>query len=369
MRADRSYLSERLYQATLSLVDDYAPDRLRRWSLLLVATSLFCVGCGGNTVTVPSPQPTSPPPTVLGRGTVAVVDRTSTATRILIFPPHSDKFTEEIPIGGSQLVANSLTFDRRGHLYIGLDNPTRNGTYEVLEVNVQSRKLVREITGLPSWSHSSVATDDEGVLYVNTKALAGGDVKLYREGDTKPWREIKDAHSPLTILVARNSLWVGFEGLFADALASYRLRSTDRTWFEHVSNYLPLALAVNPEASLTAAKSQRTSKTTVQVTEVSCGKRTQLYGGDARAIASDDSGHLYIAELRGRIHPCTFRDCSQYFDTNATNVALAVNPLDGTLYVACIGKSSIQVYNPRTRSQVMYIPILDGSPSQLAIEP
>lgn len=38
-------------------------------------------------------------------------------------------------------------------------------------MNVQSRKLVREITGLPSWSHSSVATDDENVLYVNTRRL------------------------------------------------------------------------------------------------------------------------------------------------------------------------------------------------------
>jgi hypothetical protein len=306
---------------------------------------------------------------VLARGTVAVVDRTSTATRILIFPPHSDKFAREIPLGGSNLGANSLAFDRRGHLYIGLNNPSGNGKYEVLEVNAQSGKLIREITDLPSWSHSSVETDDENVLYVNTKAFAGGDVKLYRPGDTKPWREIKDPHSPLTILVARDSLWVGYEGVFADALARYRLRSTDRIWFRHVDNYLPLALAVNPHASLVAAKSRRNSNITVQVTDVSSGKRAQLYGGSTQAMASDDSGHLYIAELRDRIHPCTFRDCSQYFDTNATNLALAVSPLDGMLYVACIGKSSIQVYDPRTRSQVMYIPIPDGSPSQLAIEP
>jgi len=139
--------------------------------------------------------------------------------------------------------------------------------------------------------------------------------------------------------------------------------------FQRVANYLPLALAVNPQASLIAAKSRRNSNITVHVTDVSSGKRAQLYGGSTQAMASDDSGHLYIAELRGRIHPCTFRDCSQYFDTNATNLALAVSPLDGMLYVACIGKSSIQVYNPRTRSLVMYIPIPGGSPSHIAIEP
>lgn len=340
-----------------------------RWPFLWIVLNLLCAGCGGSSVTVPSQSSSPTPPTVLARGTVAVVDHTSEATRILIFPPHSDKFAQEIPLGGPRLVANSLAFDRRGHLYVGLDNPSGNGKYEVLEVNVQSRKLIREITDLPSWSHSSVATDDENVLYVNTKAFAGGDVKLYRQGDTKPWREIKDPHSPLTMLVARDSLWVGYEGLFADALARYRLRSTERTWFQHVSNYLPLQLAVNPQASLVAAKSRRNSKTTVQVTDVSSGKRAQLYAGETKAIASDDSGHLYIAELRGRIHPCTFRDCSQYFDTNATNLALAVSPLDGMLYVACIGKSSIHVYNPRTGSLVMYIPIPGGSPSQLAIEP
>jgi hypothetical protein len=341
----------------------------RRWPLLWIVLSLLCAGCGGSAVTVPL-QPSSPtPPTVLARGTVAVVDHTSTHTRILIFPPHSDKFAREISLGSGRLVANSLAFDRRGHLYVGLDNPSGNGKYEVLEVNAQSGKLIREITDLPSWSHSSVATDDENVLYVNTKAFAGGDVKLYRPGDTKPWREIKDPHSPLTMLVARDSLWVGYEGVFADALARYRLRSTERTWFQRVANYLPLALAVNPQASLIAAKSRRNSNITVHVTDVSSGKRAQLYGGSTQAMASDDSGHLYIAELRGRIHPCTFRDCSQYFDTNATNLALAVSPLDGMLYVACIGKSSIQVYNPRTRSLVMYIPIPGGSPSHIAIEP
>jgi len=335
--------------------------------IVSIVVCLAYTGCSGGSETLPPPAG-PPPPVVLGRGTVAVVDRTATATRILIFPPHSDKFTREISIGAQHLAANSLAFDRLGHLYVGIDNPTGNGKYEVIEINVQSRKLVREITDLPSWSHSSVATDDENVLYVNTKAFAGGDVKLYRQGDTKPWREIKDPHSPFTILVARGALWVGYEGLVADALARYRLRSTDRTWFQNVLNYLPLGLAVNPEATLVAARSRRNSKSTVQIVDVKSGKRNQIFEGSPRTIAADDSGNLYIAEQHGKIYPCTFHACSQFFDTDATNMAIAVSPLDGMLYVACAGKSSVQVYDPQTRNRVMYIPI-SGVPSQLAIEP
>lgn len=345
-------------------------SRSRRWSLMCVAASVFWTGCNSGAVTVPSHPSNSPaPPVVLGRGTVAVIDRTPTVARILIFPPHSDKFTQEFSIGGSRAVPNSLAFDRRSHLYIGINNSAGGGSYEILELNVQNGRLVREITGLPSWSHSSVATDSESVLYVNTKAFVGGDVQLYRQTGTKPWIEIKDSHSPLTMLVAGDSLWVGYEGLLADALARYRLRSKDRTWFETTGNSLPLRLAVNPEGSLIAAKLRRNSKFTVAVTIVKSGKREQILDSSAEAMTSDGSGNLYIAELRGKIHRCTFHGCSQSFETSATNLALALSPLDGMLYVACSGKSSIHVYNPRTGSQVMYIPISGGSPSHLAIEP
>ncbi len=47
-----------------------------------------------------------------GRGTLAVID--SNDHRILIFPPHSDKSAQEVSYNS----ANSLTFDRRGHLCI-----------------------------------------------------------------------------------------------------------------------------------------------------------------------------------------------------------------------------------------------------------
>jgi DNA-binding beta-propeller fold protein YncE len=307
---------------------------------------------------------------LLGRGTVAVIARGPSVTRVLIFPPHSDKFAREIPIHGSHLVANSLAFDRRGHLYVGINDTSRDGRYHVVEFNLRDWVVVREIRDIPQWPHSSVAIDDQNVLYVNAKAFIGGDVKLFRRGDLKPWLEIKDHRSPLTMLVARDSLWVGYEGAFADALARYRLRSTDRTWLQTIGANLPLKLAVNPEGSLIAAKLRRNSKSTIDVTDVQSGKRAQLLDGNGvEAMASDDSGHLYIGELHGTIHRCTFHSCFHSFETNSTVLALAVSPLDGTLYVAASGKPSIQVYDPRTGSLVMYIPISGGSPSRLAIEP
>ncbi len=307
---------------------------------------------------------------MLSRGTVAVIERSSTVTRVLVFPPHSDKFTREIPIHGSHLIANSLAFDRRGHLYVGINDASRNGRYHIVEFNLRDWKVVREINDIPQWSHSSIAIDDQSVLYVNTKAFVGGDVKLFRRGDTKPWIEIKDHRSPVTMLLARESLWVGYEGALADALAGYRLRSTDRTWFQTVGANLPLKLAVNPEASLIAAKLRGKSKNTIEAIDVQSGKRARLLDGTGvEAMVSDDSGHLYIAQLQGIIHRCSFQSCSHSFDTGSTVLALALSPLDGMLYVAANGKPSIQVYDPQTGSRVMYIPIHGGFPSRLAIEP
>jgi DNA-binding beta-propeller fold protein YncE len=342
--------------------------RSDRWSLWGVLVSLLIADCSGSVATVPQPTFSSGP-VVLGRGTVAVVDRQSSVTKVLIFPPNSDTFTGEISIHTSRQIANSAAFDRRGRLFVGLNDPSAGGKYEVLEFNVPTLKLVRDITNLPSWSRSSVATDDENVLYVNTKSLVGGDIKLYRPGETKPSIEIKDHHSPVAMTVASGSLWVGFEGAFADALARYRLRSANRTWFETIGNHLPLKLAVNPGGSLIAAKLYRNSKGSVDVADVSSGKRKRILDIGPEAMASDDSGHLYAAELRGKIHTCTFTGCSGSFDTGATNLALAVSPVGGLVYVACIGKTTLQVFDPRTRS-VTYIPIQGGGIlSAVAIEP
>lgn len=349
----------------------------RRWSLWAVALSLICAGCSSTIGSVP-PQPagSSAPPIALGRGTLAVINRHNPdAQRVWIFPPHSDRFTREIAFPGSRFVPNSLAFDRRGHLYIGLNDTSGSGEYAVIEIDVQSLDLVREIHGLPQWQNSSVAVDDENYLYVNTKSFVGGDVKIYRpNAETKPAIEIKDHHTPLTILVAANELWVGFQGAFEDVLARYRLRSNNRTWFQPIKNNLPRALAVNADGSLIAPLVSRPGTRAVDVYDVKSGQRarTLVESGRLEAIAGD-AGHVYISQREpnnGKIYLCTFRDCTHTIETLAARpLALAVSPLDGNLYASTEGKSSIEVYNPRTGNLVMRIAMSDLLPGPLAIEP
>ena len=267
-----------------------------RGTLLSTLAFLFFVGCGGSAAPVQPQPPSSPaPPTVLGRGTLAVFTSLGAQYRISIFPPNGDKSSRDFSLGA---LANSLAFDTRGHLYYGMN--AGHDEYFVRELNVQTGERLRAIDLRPSWSFSSVATDDHNVLYVNTKSFVGGDVELFRPGDGKPYLKIKDPLRPLTILVARGSLWVGYEGALADGLARYDLRSTRQTWFHNVGNYLPTQVAINPEGTLVAAKVRRNGKPTVAVYEVKASRWTQIHEGDTQAMASDDSGHLYIAQRKSR---------------------------------------------------------------------
>ena len=338
-----------------------------RGTLLSTLAFLFFVGCGGNAAPVQPQPPSSPaPPTVLGRGTLAVFTSLGGTNRISIFPPNGDKSSRDFSLGA---LANSLAFDTRGHLYYGMN--AGHDEYFVRELNVQTGERLRAIDLRPSWSFSSVATDDHNVLYVNTKSFVGGDVELFRPGDGKPYLKIKDPLRPLTILVARGSLWVGYQGALADGLARYDLRSTRQTWFHNVANYLPTQVAINPEGTLVAAKVRRNGKPTVAVYEVKSGRWTQIHEGDTQAMASDDSGHLYIAQRTSRILVCTFRECPHSFETHLEIRGLALQ--DGMLYVAADnahGKpSGIYVYNSRTTTLVRSIPMGKELPSRIAIEP
>lgn len=340
-----------------------------RWSVFWIAASLFCAGCGGNAGSIsPLPSSSPAPPIVFGRGSVAVIEGSS---RILVAEPNADKFTRDFTLPGGS--ANSLAFDRRGHLYVGIVN---HDEYFVREMDARDGKRLRLITLKPGWDHSSVATDDHNVLYVNTKSFIGGDIKLFRPEDVdKPYLEIKDPLTPLTILVARESLWVGYQGAFADALARDRLRSTQQTWFTNVGVYLGGHPAINPAATLIAAKVRRHGKGTVTVYPLDNPNRWKVvHEGDTQALASDDSGNLYIAQRKSRILLCTFSECPHSFETNLDITALALSPVDGMLYVATNGatngKPGVYVYNPRTTSLVRYIPMARGnSPNRLAIEP
>ena len=315
---------------------------------------------------LPSSSPA--PPGVLGRGTIAVFSRIGDRYRISIFPPNADKPSREIT---ASTLVNSLAFDRRAHLYYGFN--AGHDEYFVREVNAENGARVRSIDLKPSWSFGSVATDDENVLYVNTKSFVGGDVKLFKPGETKPYLEIKDPASPLTIQVARNALWVGFQGIASDGLGRYRLRSRDQTWFQSVGTYLPTQVAINPEGTMVAAKVRRSGRTGVSVYELKSSKWKQIHEGDTLALASDDSGNLYVAQRQSRILLCTFSECPHSFETHLDITAMAWNPLDGMLYVAAEGPTGkapgIYVYDPRTTSFVRFIPTGKELPNRIAIEP
>jgi hypothetical protein len=347
----------------------------------MVASLLF-VGCSGSVGTVaPQPSVSPAPPTGTARGSLAVAmigrEGDTNESRIRIFPPHSDEFIRERVIHSSQFQPNSLAFDRRGHLYAGYNDTSGGGRYEVDDIDIQRWALARTIR-VPRWSHSSVATDDHDNLYVNTKAFIGGDINIFRNNtETKPYIEIKDHHSPMTMLVGRDALWVGYEGAFSDALARYRLRSTNRTWFQTIGRNVPLALTVNTEGSLIAALVRRKSGRAVDVIDVASGKLARtLLAGNLGAMTTDQSGHIYVSETSGgpgtsaKVYTCDFLACTNSFETNSSRVvALAVSPLDGMLYVANSGKTRVDVYNPRTAKLVMTIWLTHFELKALAIEP
>ena len=335
--------------------------------LLWLVAGMLCAGCSSSSVAVFTEAGSPPtPPAVLGSGTLAVL---LSPSKVLIFPPNGDKSTREFDVPGS---ANSLAFDRRGHLFIGF----LHGAYFVREVNVQTGDRVRLIELKDGTASSSIAVDDNNVLYVNTKSFIGGDIKLFRPEDRdKPYLTITDPLTPLTVQVVRNSLWVGYYGVATDAVARYRLRSTDQTGFDNVGVYLPsAALAINPDGSLFAVKVRRNGKPTVIVSNINSGTWRPIHEGDTQTMVSDDSGNLYIAQKDSRILQCTFSACPYSFETNLVITTLALSPVDGTLYVGSNGvnnlKGGVYIYNPRTTSLVRSIVMARQEiPRSLAIEP
>ncbi len=350
-------------------------SRLLWRSLSSLVVSLLWVGCSGSVSTVPPPPLVSPaPPVVAGRGALAVVNVADrNAKRVWIFPPHSDKFIREIIFHGSHFEPNSLAFDRRGHLYIGVNDTSSPGAYRVLEVNVRDFKVAREIDGLRQWNRGSVGTDDENNLYVATKAFIGGDIKIYRPNrETRPYIEIKDPLDPSRMLVGRSALWVGYTGAAGifNTLTRYRLRSTDQTWVQSIGSNLSSALAANSDDSLLAVVLSLDRKNAVDVFDPKSRERARILEGYGK-IASDESGNLYVAERPNKVHVCSFRSCTHSFETPYTwsPLAVAVSPLDGTLYVTTGGKPSVEVYDPRTGKLVMRIAQKGFEPTALAIEP
>lgn len=350
-----------------------------RWRPLWIVLSLLCAGCSGSVGTVPvPPQPSgSPaPPIALGRGTLAVISHKGSHEFVLIFPPNSDTPTRQIPIHdehGQHLKGNSLAFDRRGHLYIGMHD-TKGGKYYILEVDIHNWAVVRDIV-VPGWAFSSVATDDENYLYVNTKVAVGGDIDIFRDNrETKPYLQIKDHHNPVSTFVSRDALWIGYSGLFSRVLARYRLHSTERTLFEPISTGRVDAMTVNPEGSLVAVLTKDASRPTVNVFDVNAKRlRKLLEAVHLSAITSDESGDVFIGEYRDRewtIAVTNFGGNSfgRITSSGQPAQALAVSPLDGTLYVATRNASDVRVYNSQNGKFLKDLPV-GFNPSALAFEP
>ena len=259
-----------------------------------IVAALLCAGCNAAAV-APQPSGSPSPPITLGRGSLAVINRANpNARRVWVFPPDSDQFKQELLVNGSEYRPNSLAFDRRGHLYIGINNAASGGSYHIVDVEVQKLDIVREIR-VPQWENSSVAVDDRDNLYVNTKAFVGGDIKIYRDNkETSPYIEIKDHHSPLTMLVTHDALWVGYEGAFSDALARYRLRPRTGRGFRRSEPTSRLAVAANADGSLLAAFIRTKSTRAVEVYEVP--------DGQARAYAAEQQEPRGNDERRSRTH-------------------------------------------------------------------
>lgn len=354
-------------------------SRSLRRSFSWVVAALLCAGCTGNAVTVPPPLTSSPsPPVALGSGTLAVINRDNPAAqRVWIFPPHSDNFTKELVFPGARYVPNSLAFDRRGHLYIGYNDTAGDGAYEVVEANVRNLDIVRTIRGLPRWDRSSVAVDSADYLYVNTKSLVGGDIKIYRPNlETNPAIEIKSILRPLVTLVSGDDLWVGYEGLGVHSLTRYHVRSSNQTASLKIGTDEPVALAVNTGGTLIAPLLKSSGARVVNVYDVKSGQfaRQIFRGPNLEAFVGDRSGNLYLAQrgvgTDGHIFFCTFRDCPHSIESLARRpFELAVSPLDGRLYVSTDGKRSIEVYHPRTGNRVQRIALHDFAPGPLALEP
>lgn len=355
-------------------------SRSRRWTFFSwLAATVFCAGCTGSTVIAPPALSSSPsPPVALGAGTLAVINRDNrNAQRVWLFPPRGDNFTKEIVFPGARYVPNSLAFDRREHLYIGYNDTQGDGSYNVTEVNVRNLDIVRTIHGLRQWEFSSVAVDDANYLYVNTKSIVGGDVKIYRpDAETKPTIEIGSIRRPLTTLVSGDDVWVGYEGAGGNELVRYHVRSSSQTGSVKLGGDEPLALAVNRDGTLIASLLRTSGTRAVNVFDVKSGQfaRQLFKDQNLTAFVGDQSGNLYLSHqgfrTQGKIFFCSFRDCNHSVETVANRpFELAVSPLDGRLYVSTDGKRSVEVYNPRTGNLVQRLAFTDFEPGPLALEP
>ena len=190
--------------------------------LLRIAASLLFAACSGTAPTVSTPSESAGPPSVLGRGTIAVSFAIRLRTRSACWSSLPTAITIERSYRWVERNPNSLAFDGRQHLYIGI-NDTGANRYAIREIDLPKFKLHREFTSRRRGRTVRSPWMRTTCLYVNTKAFVGGNIKMFKRGEREPSLEIKEPLSPVTTRVANNALWIGNEGFPSNVLTRYRL--------------------------------------------------------------------------------------------------------------------------------------------------
>jgi hypothetical protein len=352
-----------------------------RQYILWIVPALLCAGCSGSVGTnppPPQPLPSPGPPFIAEHGTLAVLDVANPKARqIRLFHPGSTREFATIVSPGERYHPNSLAFDRRGHLYIGTNDTEGLGEYTVSEFRVRDLERIREIGNLPRWSHSSVATDDQNYLYVNTPAFLGGDIKIYSPNvDRKPFLEIKDLGAPITTLPAPNLLWVASQTIHGSFLDGYEVRSRKGKFSHSLGGVNAGKIVVNADGdgSLAAVFSQRPLSPNFMVAVYS--QKTGFLkkiaeGRNLKAMAGDNANTIYVSESSpGKVLRCDWQHCRDYLTTNSNEpVALAVNLRNRNLYVANRDAGNVQIYRVGETIPFLTIAPSKFEPTALAVEP
>ncbi len=353
---------------------------LRRY-ILWIVPALLCVACSGSVGTnppPPQPLPSPGPPFVVGHGTLAVLDVANPKARqIRLFHPGSTREFATIVSPGERYHPNSLAFDRRGHLYIGTNDTEGLGEYIVSEFRISDLERIREIHDLPRWNHSSVATDDQNYLYVNTPALLGGDIKIYSPNvDRKPFLEIKDFALPMTMLPAPNLLWVASQAIHGSFLDGYAVRSRMSKFSHSLRGVNASKITVNSDGdgSLAAVFSQIALSPDFMVavySQKSGFLKKIAEGRNLKAMVGDNANTIYVSESSpGKVLQCDWQHCRDYLTTNSNDpVALAINPRNRNLYVANRDAGNVTVYRPGETLPLLTINPSHFVPTALAVEP
>ena len=131
---------------------------------------------------------------------------------VLVFPPNGDEPIRQIPIHdehGQHLKGQSLAFDRRGHLYIGMHDTSPNGKYLILEVDIHNEgRAHHRGPGIAL----KYGRDRRSELSLRQQYgfFGTGVIDIFRNNlETNPYLQIVvNLHNP-RIFVSKDALWVG----------------------------------------------------------------------------------------------------------------------------------------------------------------